>query len=168
MTDSNSIHKAELLKHMQDGWDELQAYIQSLTEAQMTGPSDAAGWTVKDHLIHVAMWEDDILALLQKRSRHEHLGIDEASWKSGDFDRMNAIIQQRYRDTPLDQVLQTSRAVHEHLVEIIQSMTDQDLHRSYSDYQPEPDQDRPVIGWIIGATYEHYREHIACMNAIGK
>jgi hypothetical protein len=69
---------------------------------------------------------------------------------------------------PLQQVRQTLEAVHQRLIEKIQAFTDEDLHRPYSDYQPDSKLDRPVIVWLIGATYRHYDEHIPWIEAIVK
>jgi hypothetical protein len=40
-------------------------------------------------------------------------------------------------------------------------MTDEDLQRPYSHYQPNdpPHNPAPVLGWITGNTNEHYEEH---------
>lgn len=52
--------KDELLIRIEQGWNEFQAYIQTLSAAQLAGPTDAAGWTAKDHIMHLAVWEDGI------------------------------------------------------------------------------------------------------------
>ena len=42
---------------------------------------------------------------------------------------------------------------------------DADLQKPYSHYQPkDPDEKRPVVGWVAGNTYEHYAEHIDWIN----
>ena len=64
MADNPDVSTAELLSRTKLGWDSLQAYIKSLTPEQLTVPTDPAGWTVKDHLIHLAVWEDGIVAVL--------------------------------------------------------------------------------------------------------
>ena len=68
----------ELVSRMQKGWDDFQAYLKTLTLEQVTQPTDAAGWTVKDHIIHLATWEDGVYALLEKQPRHEQMGLDKA------------------------------------------------------------------------------------------
>ncbi|MEQ8672174.1 MAG: DinB family protein [Aggregatilineales bacterium] len=49
--------RADLLRQIQESWNELQTVVASLTEEQLTRSTDAAGWTVKDHLIHLSIWE---------------------------------------------------------------------------------------------------------------
>ena len=46
------------------------------------------------------------------------------------------------------------------------SLSDEDLHRPYSYYQPGSPQTAEVIGWIVGNSYEHYDEHRPWIEAI--
>lgn len=90
--------KAGLLKKTRASWDTLNAYVATLTEAQLTQATDAAGWTVKDHLMHLAVWEDGVWAMLNHQNRREQMGVDEKAWQSWDFDAINASIQRAHKD----------------------------------------------------------------------
>lgn len=166
MADQEPVTRANLLARMQRGWDELQAYLRSLSEEQLTGPTDAVGWTIKDHIMHLAIWEDGIWALLNRQSRREQMGIDQKTWESEGFDEINAALKARYVDVPLDAVLTTFREVHERLVERIQSLSDEDLLRPYRDYDAGSTSDRPVAASIVGNSFGHYAEHMPWMAAI--
>lgn len=159
------VNRANMLRFIEQGWNAMHAYLSTLSEAQLTTPKDAAGWTVKDHIIHLAVWEDGVFALLEGTARWKGMGLDEATW-DGDIDEINAAIQQRYRDMPLDQALQTWRRSHERLVSKIEALTDEDLLRPYRHFQPDSDEERPVYGWIVGNTFGHYHEHKPWMEAI--
>src|SRR5436309_15973028 len=104
MTDANVMTKTELLGKMQGGWDNFSAYLKSLAPEQLTEPKDAVGWSVRDHLVHLAAWQDGTTALLNRQSQRDVMHVDEATWKTGDFDKINAVIQQRYKAMPLDSV----------------------------------------------------------------
>lgn len=166
MADENKIGKAELLANMERGWAELEAYIQTLSEAQLTGPTDAAGWTGKDHLMHLAVWADGVTAMLNGAVRRERMGVDAETWASRDFERINAVIQQAHKDKPLDDVLDALRKAHQAIYAQAQSMSDDDLRRPYNYYDPTSPQDRPIVGWLIGDSYEHYAEHRPWIDAI--
>ncbi len=168
MTEQAPVTKAELLSRLEKGWNDFHAYIGTLTEKQLTEPTDAAGWTVKDHIIHLAVWEDGIDALLNKQSRYERMGVDKETFDSGDYDRENAIIQQQHKDRSLMEVFDAFKTVHERLVATIESLSDDDLKRPYNYYQPEYKTERPVVGWIVGNTYGHYAEHIPWIAEIVK
>lgn len=166
MSDEIQVTPAELVRRMQQGWDEFQAYLKTLTVEQMTLPTDAAGWTVKDHLMHLAVWEDGIYALLRRQSRPERMGLDAKTWESGDYDRMNAVIQQRHHDKSLEDVLNSFQESHRRLVDHLQTLADADLMRPYRDYAPNSTTDRPVYAYIVGNTYGHYEEHLPWIDAI--
>jgi uncharacterized protein (TIGR03083 family) len=165
MSDQDAITIADLLGRIENGWNDFQAFLGALSEDQLTKPTDAAGWTVKDHLIHLAVWEDGIYTLLDGQSQRAGMEVDEATWKQG-VDVINAVIQRRYHDLPLDVVVQTFRQKHQRLVSKVRSMTDDDLLRPYRHYDTASDREQPVVGWIAGDTYEHYAEHRPWIAAI--
>jgi hypothetical protein len=162
----DEISKDNLLRRMREGWETFQNYIGTLSEEQLTGPMDAAGWTAKDHLIHLAMWEDGIYALLNGQPRYEAMGVDRTTWEKGDVDETNAVIQKRYRDMPLEEVRQTFRRVHERLMTKIESMGEAELLLPYRHYAPDSDREQPVFWWIVGNTFGHYEEHTPWIAAI--
>ena len=160
------MNKTELLDKINRGWADFQAYLKTLASADFTSQVDAAGWTVKDHIMHIAVWEDGIRAMLEGQSRHGQMGIDDATWSEGDFDAINAIIQQQHRDKSTDEVLEALQATHDGLMARLDTMSDADLQRPYHTYQPDPKRTDPVINWIIADTYAHYDEHQPWMAKI--
>lgn len=166
MTDlDNSLTRENLMRQIELSWNELQTYLASLTEEQLTVPTDVAGWTAKNHVIHVAMWEKAALALLEGKSKREVLDITPEIWEQDD-DPINAVIQQRHHDMPLDEVMQTLRQHHEHILQKLNTMTEADLLLPYRHYQPNSTEERPIIQWVMWDTIHHYREHIPWIAAI--
>jgi hypothetical protein len=161
-----------LLRRIEAGRAELDAAIAALDERQLTEIRDAQGWAVKDHLAHLAAWERSIVFLLQGRPRHEGLGVDEAAFRASDsegFDRVNAIIQRQAAGQTLAETLTGFRAVHRELLATLDGLTDADLLRTYSSFAPdEPGEETgaPIIGWIVGNSYEHYEEHLGWIRAL--
>ena len=159
--------KAELLGKTKSGWDMLNAYIATLSEAQLTQLTDTAGWSVKDHLLHMAVWEDGIWALLNKQSRAAQMGLEGDIWRKGGIDRANAIIHQQHAADSLDDVEQKRHAIHDRLMQQIAAMSDEDLLRPYAYYQAHASSEtHPVIDAVIGDTFEHYEQHIPWIKAI--
>ncbi|MDX2141085.1 MAG: ClbS/DfsB family four-helix bundle protein [Chloroflexota bacterium] len=160
------VSKAHLLSLIDTSWNELQAYLNTLTPAQIDGPTDAAGWTVKDHVMHLAVWEDSINALLEGRSRAENSGVPQDVWDSHDFDAINEVIRQQFVALPYDDVQQRFQSVHETLLGKLAAMSDEDLYRPYQHYQPGDQRTDPVVNWVNGDTFEHYAEHLPWIRAI--
>ncbi|MBC6957574.1 MAG: ClbS/DfsB family four-helix bundle protein [Chloroflexi bacterium] len=165
MTDEESITKAGVLTELDHEWSVLQAFIATLTDAQMTVPTDDAGWTVKDHLIHLVLWLYNVPAIIDGASRPEAMGISEEKFREG-ADAINAWLQPQYRDVPLADVLQRLNDTHARIRARLDQMTDEDLRRPYNHYQPSDPRTAPVVGWLLGNSAHHYSEHLPWMQAI--
>ncbi len=159
--------KAEILARVQKGWDNLNTFLDGLSIDQKTEPTDAAGWTVKDHMIHLAVWEDGLVAMFNKQDRRTAMGINEATWESGD-DPINAVIQKRYKDLSLSEVEEKRRGIHAQLMQQIDSFTQETINGPYNALNPNSNNSRPVADHIIGNTYMHYADHIPWMAAIAE
>jgi len=161
----DTLTREGLLRQIDSTWADLQAYLTSLTPAQLTGPTDAAGWTAKDHVIHLAMWEQAVLALLERGSKREALDMTPEIWAQDD-DAINAVLQQRYQHMPLDDVMNTLRQTHLRLVDKLSALSENDLRLPFHHYQPDSSEDVPLIRVMPGETIHHYREHLTWIRAI--
>jgi len=147
---------ADLLARIQSEWAALDQAIAGLSDEQMNTPA-AGGWSVKDNLAHLAAWEQFMLQhYLQGRPAHEAMQVDEATWKTLDENDTNAILHERNQHRPVSDVLADWRRSHEQVVATLEQMSFADLMKPL---YPDDPQARPLIGWVIGNTYEHYREH---------
>jgi hypothetical protein len=94
--------KQELITYTTTAWDALVAYVDGLTAEQWSGPKDAAGWSVTDHVAHVTHWDRAVIARLRNNvPMPETLGISEPAWAAESFDPMNEEIR---RVAPIDSV----------------------------------------------------------------
>lgn len=144
-----------IIEHVDSSWNELRKLVEGLSPTQLKLPSGE--WAIKDHLVHVAAWEQSLLALIEGRDRQVAMGVSEADHET---DAINeAVFTLHHNDAP-DQVLADFRKSHEKLIAALRTLSDADLQRPYSHYQPDtPDETRPVIAWVGGNTFEHYDEH---------
>lgn len=162
------LYKAVVLHRADQTWARLEQLVSGLSEAQLTTVRDSQGWSIKDHLAHLTVWEQSLLALIQGRSRDEALGLDEGAYRTLDVDDINRIIYQRDQRRTLDDVLARSRRTHQELRAALDALTDADLLKPYSHYQPSdpPEQDGPVMAWVMGNTYGHYEDHIGWIQGL--
>ncbi len=161
--------KADLLGRIDAAWTSLQQFIDGTDVKQLTEPVDAEGWSVKDHLSHLAAWERSMLFLLQGRPRHEGLGVSEQLYLADDVDALNAAIHDQTKGRSLNEAVADLRTTHEQLIGEIEARSDTDLQQPYSYFLPnEPGEEsgEPIMLRLAGNTYEHYEEHRDWMEAI--
>jgi hypothetical protein len=166
MSNETRVTVSELMAEINAAWEELTGYLGTLTEEQMTVPTDVYGWSVKDHLTHLAVWEDGVEALLTGNNRYERMEVDEATWNQHDVDATNAVIRERHAGYSLEDVAGALTTIHERMMTTIGTLTDEDLQRPYRYFDACTDDERPIIGWIVGDTSDHYREHLPWLRAI--
>ena len=168
MTDDIST-KTDLLVAIDHNWAALTAVLDRLTETQAMTSYDAQGWTIKDHIFHIACWERSMVYFLQGRPRHAGLGVDEALYLEGKFDEINAAIWQQHQDRTFADTRMDLRATHEQMLQLLQPLTDADLHKPYRHWLPdEPGEgDGPLaIDLLYGNTAEHFAEHLGWIEAL--
>ena len=154
------------LEPIETAWSELNALVESLGPDGLAR-TGADGWAVKDHLVHIAAWERSLIALLEGTDRHEAMGVGP---EAEDTDAINAAVWSLHREKTPEQALAYFRETHAVLMKVLRTMSDADLQLSYNHYQPndprDPGDDRPVVEWVAGNTYDHYAEHIGWINQL--
>lgn len=151
-----------------ESWTRFAALIDRLGPDQLELTGNGR-WTVKDHLVHVAAWELSLLGLLNGEDMRTAMGVPGAS---EELDALNEAIWLAHRHDSVEQVLEFWRRSHEALVERLGGLSDADLRRTYNHYQPndprDPADDRAVVEWVAGDTYQHYDEHAAWIDQLIK
>ncbi|MBA4180094.1 MAG: hypothetical protein C0506_05840 [Anaerolinea sp.] len=157
--------KADLLRFIDERWKGLQALVSELTPEQMEQPL-GDGWSAKVHLGHIAGWEQSLLALLRGQDRESAMGVTLQPREPHDLDALNDALARRSAALPFDAVREESRRVHAEVVAVLEAMSEDDLLKPYSHYQPqaEPPERKPVYGWVNGNTWGHYDEHIGWLR----
>ncbi len=154
------IAKADLLARIDRARASLEKTISGLSEQQLTAPGPEI-WSVKDHLAHLAVWELGVAELLQHHDRLAAMNVDPVTFRTKSEDEINDVIYQQQKDLTLEQVMAEFHENHRRMLEVLSSLSDEDLYRPYAYYVAEPrnaPQD-PVINWIVGNTNGHFDQH---------
>jgi uncharacterized damage-inducible protein DinB len=134
--------RAEVLDRLERSWRELAAAQSDLDEARLTatGPD---GWSVKDHLTHLARWEEYLLAVLEGGDGRAALGVSED--EEGNEDLINGRLQRRDAGMSLAEARQLLRETHDRVFALLRTLDGSDLisHRRH----------------IEGNTSGHYEQH---------
>jgi hypothetical protein len=169
MSDQQVTTKAELLAEIEHAWTTLNEALDHLTEAQMSVPQDAQGWTVKDHLIHLTFWERSVIFFLQGQPRHQGLGVEETLYLQGNDNEINAAIYRQHKDLSVSETLAQFRSTHQQLLKALQPLTDADLQKPYSHYLPEEPgegEGPAALNVIYGNSAHHFAEHLPWITAL--
>lgn len=162
-------NKRKLMAAIDRDWALLTGALGQLAPADFTAHLDDQGWTVKDHVVHLAAWERSVLFLLTGRPRHAGLGIDAELYLSGGEDAINAAITAANKQISTDAALAELRVVHTELLAVLAPLDDADLQRRYRNYLPdEPGEGDgpPVLSVVYGNTAHHYAEHLPWIEAL--
>ena len=160
---------AGVLARINDSYATLHATLDGWTAAQLTGATDAAGWTVQDHIAHLAAWERSMVFLFDGRPRHEGLGVPADLYHGDDIDAINATIRDRNAGRSLDAAREALAAAHRDLLARLDRLTYDDLLKPYAHYLPdEPGDDdgSPILYRVWGNSGGHFAEHLPWMTAI--
>jgi uncharacterized damage-inducible protein DinB len=134
-----------LLQHYRQMREELLAAIDGLSDDLMTEPS-LDGWSIKDHLAHLALW-DDIRASEVARISAGH----DSAWRmTGDQDEaFNALAYNLRVALSLDQVRWELAASRQRLLDAISSATARGLDASlYGEAGLRSSHEAQHAGWI--------------------
>lgn len=139
----------KMVKRERANWESL---VQQIDQEKMTQPGVAGEWSLKDIIAHITWHEREMVGLIKA-----HALVGSELWNLPSDER-NAAIYAEFKELPLDQVLKESNQAYKQLVEVLPSLSDQDLTNPDSFPNMPPDWQPWVI--IAQNTYEHYQDHI--------
>ncbi len=150
---AETIAKDTLLNNMQEGYNQFEALLVSLSEAQMLMPEVNGSWSVKDNIAHLTAWQDYLIShlegLLAGKEPPEFLpGLTSE-------DEQNEQLYQQNKHRPLAEVLSAFRASYRRAYVAVQALSEEALNAPL----PWSTDGSPVWPFIVGNTYGHYQEH---------
>lgn len=137
--------KDALLQHYRETRAEMLAAIAGLSDEQMSERT-LDGWSVKDHLAHLAFW-DDLRAAEVERISAGHASV----WRiSGAQDEaINAMVHEARRELSLEQVLWEFATSRQRLLDAITAATARGLDASlYGEAGLHSGHEAEHTGWI--------------------
>ncbi len=119
------MNKQQLLGKIEKAWSDFRDARAGLDEAQLTRPGVTEGWSVKDIIGHVTVWEEEAL----KHLPHILEGVRPPRYADlyGGIDAFNALKTAENRARSLDEVLARSEAVHGRFVATVAAAPDEQI-----------------------------------------
>lgn len=120
----------EVLANIREARAELEASFAGLSQETLTGPVTDGGWSIKDHLAHIAEWQRRGLAVIAGGHPADGFEMDRDTYEQlPDVHAINEVLFQRHKDRALSDVVEDFRATHQRVEATIESMTEEDLQR---------------------------------------
>lgn len=160
--------KAQLMTKFERAWNALQVTLGEADDTDLTTKTDAAGWTSKDHLAHLASWANSVLVMVRDgRPQWEGLGVEQKLYESGNIDEINEVVRQQSADLSLKKVKTQLTGIHEELIRVVDALSERELMQPCSSFV-DGAQDIEVIQKLNGNGPDHYDEHWGYISEILK
>jgi hypothetical protein len=161
--------RQELIDYTTREWGAFVEYVDGLTDEQWLGRTDAAGWSVKDHVSHVTQWDVAVVELFRDGvPMQQSLGVPDEEWTLDDYDPMNARIRLRFLEDGVETVRADRDATWTDLVSVLENLTDEQLATSPGELGLNVgDESAPtLLQELVGYQGGHYEEHLEYIRIV--
>lgn len=149
------MNKKEVLSELQRSRQQLVDVLDELSEEEMHIPGVCGEWAIKDILVHLMMWESELVKnLWQIQSGNTPTPTLTGSMTDHE---QNEIWYQQFKDRPLERILPDFHGVRKQTIRRIEGFSDHDL----TDPKRYPFLDgTPLWKRIAYDSFEHDTEHL--------
>jgi hypothetical protein len=151
------------VERINDSWAALDRVIRVLSEERLV-MLKWDGWSLKDHLAHMALAEQYCLAALHEKPPHTVFGINAEALLRLSEDELNEIGYRRTHALSLAQVMDMRQQAHQALMHTLTRLGDADLQRRFAPAGSE-DAGATMLDILRGNTYAHYDAHRGWIEA---
>jgi len=150
------VSKAAVLSELNASREAMLKTLEGLDDDQMVEPGVIGDWSVKDILVHLSLWEAELVTLLWQARQGRKPTTAQLSPDT--VDELNARWYPMHKDRALNQVLEDFHAVRRQTARRVDGFTDKEL----ADPGLFPWLDGEPLGhWIAEDSYGHEAEHMA-------
>ena len=159
-------HNNQTARMIEVEWAKLQASLVGLNEQQLDLICDEHGWSIKDHLAHIAHWEEVLLMMFQGISYEESMRIPWGKYPI--FDDVNEAMRRQWVDFSSNFILKRLKRVHHQLMEKLSPLSEDEMRTPVKQFFssiwiPEYEQ-RNMADFTRAHTDNHYRDHSDWIN----
>ena len=148
--------KQDLIQKIRDERERLRVLLGNLSENEMLIPLGEDGWTVKDHVAHIVIWEKRVVEWLNVVERGEVPQQLPPGMTWDDLDRWNAQTFEENRKRELKEVLADFSEFTDEVVQVVETIAEELLMIADSLAWRSGS---PLWEMVAANTYWHYPEH---------
>ena len=153
---TEEMNKAQLIEAITNGRSKFEETLSQLAQEQLTSPGLESGWSVKDVLAHIQVWETRMVRWLGDAQRGEIPQMLPSGMTWDDLDQMNEETYLENRDKPLMGVLAEFHKSFPKALDAVKDISEGDLI--------DPDrfewrEGKPLWFIVAANTFWHYEEH---------
>ena len=145
--------KQDLLVAIEKERGALEALLETLTPSEMTTPGIMGEWAIKDVLSHLIEWEQMCLGWYRAGLRGETPSLPTPDYKWNQTPQLNQHIFEKYRDRPLDDVIEQFHTSHREILGVIQELSNEQL---FTTNQYAWTKKNTLGTYMVSATSSHY------------
>ncbi|HUF37242.1 MAG TPA: ClbS/DfsB family four-helix bundle protein [Anaerolineales bacterium] len=119
------MNKEELITALEAGREALEKSLEGLSEEQYLRPGLFGEWTVKDLLVHLTMWEAQLITVLFRAGAGRK--PDTAHFAGGARSSLNARWLAEHKDRPLERAIEDFEGIRNQTIRRIGELAESDL-----------------------------------------
>ncbi|HAL61735.1 MAG TPA: hypothetical protein DCP08_04935 [Chloroflexi bacterium] len=124
-------NRAELLEYLAQGRERLLSAIEGLSEEEVTISGVVGDWSVKETLAHIAAWDKETRAVIERAISQEHPKFDYTIRGVRGFAKWNAQEIEKRRAMSTSHILAEMEEAREGLIELTRQLSDEELSRRF-------------------------------------
>lgn len=153
------MNKAQIIQTLEDSRESVLAYLEQLDDKQLLKPGTIESWSVKDLLVHLTLWEAQLITLLFQARRGQKPNTIHFSNLSDD--EINARWYRENKDRDLELVLDDFYGVRPQTIRRVKEFSERDLFEADRYAWAK---DHALWEWIASNSYEHEQEHLPALQ----
>lgn len=149
------MNKNELIEKIAQSREDFLELLDPFSEEEMLAPSLPNGWSIKDVLVHLMLWEAELIKLLFQA----HQGrVPQTALISNEPDEtVNARWYAAHKDRDLEQALKDFDLIRDQTIRRVEVFSDTDLNNPHRFRWLDG---KPLWQWVLSSTVEHEEEHV--------
>ena len=158
--------KADIVALIKGERKKLDEVIQQLSQEQLTQPGAQGDWSIKDLVMHLAVWEErgtEWIKCFAKGVKPD-IPLKGYTWK--DYEKLNQQSYEENRNKPWKEVLAYSQKTFNELINTIDAFPESNLDLSF---HIESSRIKTITGKkVIYFRYLHYQSHLQKVQVWGE